>query len=298
MARDANQLFLVGRAAFVAYHREASVSVPQETPVSVNAIILTGFGINCDRETALAFELAGAEAHRVHLNDIAEKPGLLDDYQILAIPGGFSFGDDVASGRILANRLRYRLGAPLKTFLAQGKLAIGICNGFQVMVKMGLLPLFDGEFTQEVTLTHNDTSRFDNRWVHLQVDPGTRCIWLQGIETLEVPVRHGEGKFIPRDDAVLNRLRDNGQVVLRYANAEGLPANGAFPLNPNGSVDDIAGICDPSGRVFGLMPHPEAFLHRTNHPRWTREALPEEGAGLKLFQNAVQFVEANSLQNV
>lgn len=260
--------------------------------MSVNALILTGFGINCDRETARAFEMAGAHADRVHLNDLAVAPDRMADYQILAIPGGFSFGDDVASGRILANRLRYRLGDPLREFVAAGKLAIGICNGFQVMVKMGLLPLFEGEFSQEVTLTHNNSSRFDNRWVNLAVDPATTCVWLKGVSTLEVPIRHGEGKFIPRDEATLGRLRTQGQVVLRYAMADGTLAQGQFPANPNGSVDDIAGICDPSGRIFGLMPHPEAFLHRTNHPRWTRDVLPEEGAGLQLFKNAVEFAEA------
>ncbi len=259
----------------------------------VNALILTGFGINCDHETARAFEMAGAKADRVHLNDLAENPGRLGQYQILAIPGGFSFGDDVASGRILANRLRYRLGGPLKEFVAAGKLAIGICNGFQVMVKMGLLPLFEGDFAQEVTLTHNNSSRYDNRWVNLKVDPASKCVWLNGVDSLEVPVRHGEGKFIPRDDATLQRLRDAGQVVVRYALKDGSAAAGAFPANPNGSTDDIAGICDPSGRIFGLMPHPEAFLDRTNHPRWTRETLPEEGAGLKLFQNAVAFARTH-----
>jgi len=262
----------------------------------INALILTGFGINCDRETALAFEMAGAHADRVHLNDLADDPARLANYHILAIPGGFSFGDDVASGRILANRLRYRLGGPLREFAAAGKLAIGICNGFQVMVKMGLLPFFDGEFTQEVTLTHNNAGRFDNRWVNLAVDGATPCVWVAGISTLEVPIRHGEGKFIPKDDATLARLRSQGQVVLRYARPDGSPAAGHFPENPNGSVDDIAGICDPSGRIFGLMPHPEAFLHRTNHPRWTREVLPEEGAGLQLFKNAVQFARSALLQ--
>lgn len=261
--------------------------------MSVNALILTGFGINCDHETARAFEMAGAKADRVHLNDLADDPARLKRYQILAIPGGFSFGDDVASGRILANRLRYRLGGPLKEFVADGKLAIGICNGFQVMVKMGLLPLFEGDFVQEVTLTHNNSSRYDNRWVNLKVDAASKCVWLKGIDILEVPVRHGEGKFIPRDDATLARLRDAGQVVVRYALKDGSPAAGAFPANPNGSTDDIAGICDPSGRIFGLMPHPEAFLERTNHPRWTRESLPEAGAGLKLFENAVAFADAN-----
>lgn len=259
--------------------------------MSVNALILTGFGINCDRETALAFERAGARAERIHLNDLAEMPERFQDFQILAVPGGFSFGDDVASGRILANRLRYRLGEPLRQFVAAGKLAIGICNGFQVMVKMGLLPLFEGEFAQEVTLTHNNAGRFDNRWVNLNVNADSPCVWTRGMTQLEVPIRHGEGKFIPRDDATLARLQQQGQIVLRYANADGTLAGGAFPANPNGSMDDVAGICDPSGRIFGLMPHPEAFLHRSNHPRWTREELPEEGAGLQLFKNAVTFAE-------
>jgi phosphoribosylformylglycinamidine synthase len=254
---------------------------------------LTGFGINCDNETECALRMAGADAKRVHLNDIIDAPGVLKDCHIFAIPGGFSFGDDVASGKILANRLRYRLGAELKAFIGDGKLVIGICNGFQVMVKMGILPLFNGEFVQEVTLTNNDSARFENRWIKMHTEPNTRCVWVKGIEEIELPVRHGEGKFIPRDDAVLRQLRDNGQIALRYVNADGSPAAGKFPANPNGAVDDIAGICDPSGRVFGLMPHPEANVHRTNHPRWTREDLPEEGAGLRVFRNAVAYISAN-----
>ena len=259
--------------------------------MSVKTIVLTGFGINCEHETAHAFALAGSEVRLVHLNDLIEAPEQLREYKILAIPGGFSFGDDVASGRILANRLRYALGGPLKEFVDAGKLAIGICNGFQVMVKMGLLPLRSGEFAQEVTVTHNNSSRFEDRWVHLAVDGGTKCVWLDGMERLEAPIRHGEGKFIPRDDTLQEALRSGGQVALRYANASGRPAEGAYPANPNGSVDDVAGICDPSGRLFGLMPHPEAFLCRTNHPRWTREDLPAEGAGLAIFRNAVAFAE-------
>ncbi len=258
--------------------------------MGVKAIVLTGFGINCDRETASAFRRAGADAALTHLNDVAANPGLLKDFQILAVPGGFSFGDDVASGRILANRLRYTLGGPLKEFVEDGKLVIGICNGFQVLVKMGLLPLFDGEFTQETTLTWNNTSRFENRWVRLVKAADTKCVWLKDVPAIELPIRHGEGKFIPKDDAVLDRLRGNGQVALRYAMPDGAPARGEFPHNPNGAVDDIAGICDPSGRILGLMPHPEAYVDRTNHPRWTRESLPEEGAGLQVFRNAVAYV--------
>ena len=261
--------------------------------MDVRAIVLTGFGINCDYETQSALNRLGAQAERIHLNDIIEDTGLLEQNQILAIPGGFSFGDDVASGKILANRLRYKLGGPLKKFIADGRLIIGICNGFQVMVKMGILPLSDGEFVQEVTLTNNDSARFENRWVSLKTDPATKCVWLKGIERLELPVRHGEGKFIPRDDAVLRRIKDSGQVALRYCTQDGAPAKGAFPANPNGAVDDIAGICDPSGRIFGLMPHPEAHVDRTNHPCWTRLDLPEEGPGLQVFRNAVEYVKGN-----
>ncbi len=264
--------------------------------MKVQALILSGFGINCEAETQTAFERAGAHATRIHLNDLIESPQALDDCHILAIPGGFSFGDDVASGRIFANRLRSQLGEPIKKFVASGKLAIGICNGFQVMVKMGLLPLFEGEFTQEVTLTHNDSGRFENRWVHTRVDPNTPCVWLKGIETIEMPVRHGEGKFIARDAVTLDRLRENGQVALRYARPDGAPAAGQFPANPYGSRDDIAGICNPAGTVLGLMPHPEAYLDQTNHPRWTREPWREEGAGLRVFRNAVEYVWAELLR--
>jgi phosphoribosylformylglycinamidine synthase len=259
--------------------------------VTVKALVLAGFGINCDYETAAAFERAGASADRVHLNDLIANPQRFNDYQIFAVPGGFSFGDDVASGKILANRIRYRLGDALNQFVDDGKLAIGICNGFQVMVKMGLLPRFSADFSQQVTLTHNDSGRFEDRWVTLRVEPNTACVWLNGEPTLELPVRHGEGKFIPADDAVLDKLVKQRQVALRYAVQSGGEAGGEFPANPNGSVGDIAGICDPTGRVFGLMPHPEAYITRTHHPRWTRTALPEEGAGLQIFRNAVTFLK-------
>ena len=200
--------------------------------MSVRAIVLTGFGINCDNETQAALNRAGATAERVHLNDIIEAPAKLDEYQIFAVPGGFSFGDDVASGKVLANRLRYKLGEPLHKFVADGKLMIGICNGFQVLVKMGILPMFDGEFKQEVTLTHNTTGRFENRWVHLNACPATKCVWLKDVESLPLPIRHGEGKFIPRDDAVLERLKSNGQVALRYATADGAQAKRRVSLEP------------------------------------------------------------------
>lgn len=260
----------------------------------VRALVLTGYGINCDYETADAFSRAGAEATRVHLNDVIANPAMLKDDQILAVPGGFSFGDDVASGKILANRLRYKLGDALKQFVAEGKLLIGICNGFQVLVKMGMLPMLDGDFRQEVTLTHNDSGRFEDRWVNLQATQNTHCVWVKGLDQLELPIRHGEGKFIPRDSGVLDTLRSRGMVALRYCHADGRAAQGQFPANPNGSIDDVAGICDATGRVFGLMPHPEAHTERTHHPRWTREDRPGEGIGLRVFRNAVEYVRQHN----
>ena len=179
-----------------------------------------------------------------------------------------------------------------------GKLIIGICNGFQVLVKMGILPGLNGRFEQEVTLTHNDSGRFENRWVHLLKDAGTSCVWMKGVDALELPIRHGEGKFIPRDDAVLKQLEDAGCIALRYGTRDGQVADGQFPANPNGSVADIAGICDPTGRVFGLMPHPEAYVDRSNHPRWYRESVPEEGAGLAIFRNAVDYARAHLLERL
>ncbi len=267
--------------------------------MNVKAIILTGFGINCDWETAEAFRRAGADAQRVHLNEIIVSPALLENCHILAVPGGFSFGDDIASGKVLANRLRYKLGEPLKKFVADGKLMIGICNGFQALVKLGILPRLEEKFVQEATLTYNDSGRFENRWVNLVVEPRTRCAWLRGISQLELTVRHGEGKFVPRDSSVLERLRANGQVALRYAHLDGTPARGAYPANPNGSIEDIAGICDPTGRVFGLMPHPEAHVDYTHHPCWTRRlydsgSLPvydEDGPGLHVLQNAIAYAK-------
>lgn len=257
------------------------------------AIVVTGFGINCDLETEEAFRRAGADARRVHLNDLIANPRIMEESHIFAIPGGFAFGDDVASGKILANRMRYKLGTAFIKFVNDGKLIIGICNGFQVMVKMGLLPLFSPEFTQEVTLTHNDSDRFENRWVNLTVSTRTHCIWLKNIHTFEAPIRHGEGKLVVRDAAVLERLHENNQIALRYAADDGAPAARVFPANPNGSVDDIAGICDPSGRIFGLMPHPEACLDPTNHPLWTRRGIGKDGEGLEIFRNGVLYAEQN-----
>ncbi|MDD5472529.1 MAG: phosphoribosylformylglycinamidine synthase I [Candidatus Methanoperedens sp.] len=251
-------------------------------------LVLTGYGINCDIETQHAFKIVGADAERVHLTDLISGDKKLADFHILALPGGFSFGDDIASGKVLANMIKYNLGEDIREFINAGKLIIGICNGFQAMVKMGLLPAFDGDYaTQDVTLTFNDSGRFEDRWVHLKSNKSSKCIFTKGIENIYLPVRHGEGKFVAKNPQVLARLKKNNHIVFQYVNNEGKFAG--YPHNPNGSVENIAAICDVTGRVFGMMPHPEAFQHRTNHPAWTREELPEEGAGVAIFRNAVEY---------
>jgi len=261
------------------------------------ALILTGYGINCDHETAFAFEQAGAEARRVHVNDLIDGHDRLDRYQILVFPGGFSYGDDIASGRVLANRVKTHLAEALSEFIARGGLVLGICNGFQVMVKYGLLGAPEGSGReQKATLATNDSSRYEDRWVHLRT-ANRHCVFTRGLDRLTLPVAHGEGKFFA-DPSTLEGLEKAGCVALRYTDADGTAARNRFPLNPNGSLNDIAGVCDPAGRVFGLMPHPERHLHFTHHPEWTWTAararregrsLPEEGDGMAIFRNAVTY---------
>lgn len=270
---------------------------------SPKALVLTGYGLNCDWETTYAFELAGAEAHRIHINQLlmGEKLGevaRLEDYQILAFIGGFSWGDDHGAGVVLATRLLYNMGEELLAFIESGNLVIGICNGFQALVNLGLLPGLDGDYrSRQVALIWNDCGSFRDQWVNLQVQKDSPCVFTKGLDHLELSIRHGEGKFYA-EKPVINRLLEDNQVVLRYADSEGNPANGRFPENPNGSLEDIAGVCDPTGRVFGLMPHPEAFNHWTNHPNWTRqkenyrrrgEPYPQEGCGIQVFRNAVEY---------
>lgn len=265
----------------------------------VNALVLTGYGLNCDHETAYAFELAGAHADRVHINALIDGSVRLDNYQIMAFIGGFSWGDDHGAGVIQAVRMKTRMGESLVRFIEQGNLVIGICNGFQTLVNLGLLPGFSGDYTcRKVALLYNDCGNFRDQWVSLTVNPLSSCVFTKGIDFLDLPVRHGEGKFYA-EPATIEQLMKNEQVVLRYAMADKNAANGAFPANPNGSVADIAGICDPTGRVFGLMPHPEAFNHWTNAPDWTRRKEimrrkgnkfpPEETTGIRMFRNAVEY---------
>lgn len=266
----------------------------------VRVLVLTGFGLNCDVETAYAFQLAGALARRVHMNALISREVSLNDYHILVFDGGFSWGDDHGAGVLAAVRLKYNIGEALRRFIDDGKLVLGICNGFQVLVNLGFLPGFDGNYEKRlVALTCNDCGNFRDDWVNLLANPESPCIFTRGIGQLDLPVRHGEGKFYASPETI-QRLVNEKQVVLQYATPDGAVAQGKFPYNPNGSVLDIAGICDPTGRVFGLMPHPEAYNHWTNHPDWTRTRVPmmrkgkpiieEDTIGTKIFKNAVSYM--------
>ena len=256
-------------------------------------LILRAPGTNCDRETAYAFERAGGLTERVHVNRLLDDTGVIDQFQILCVPGGFSYGDDVAAGRILGNQIRHRLAERFEKFKADGKLILGICNGFQVLIKSGLL-LPDDEHGPSATLTWNESGQFEDRWVNLATGPSS-CVFFAGIENMYLPVAHAEGKFVTRSPAVLDDLERSGQIVLRYtttqlaAAAEGAPL--PFPANPNGSLGNVAGICDTTGRVCGLMPHPERHIDPTQHPRWTRGEAGAEGDGLLVFQNAVGYFQ-------
>ncbi len=254
-------------------------------------LVLRSPGANCDEETAQAFQLARGLADRVHVNRLLEEPALLEQYQIFCIPGGFSYGDDVGAGRVLGNQLRLRLSDAFRQFRDDGKLILGICNGFQVLMKTGLLDSAD-EAGPHATLTWNDHGRYEARWVHLATSPGD-CVFLQGMGQIEMPIAHAEGKIVLRDAAALEKLATLGRIVLQYADEEGqTSASGElpFPLNPNGSTAGAAGLCDATGRVLGLMPHPERFIDATQHPNWTRQGKPAgKGAGLQLFENAVNY---------
>ena len=261
-------------------------------------LILRAPGTNCDEETAYAFARAGGAPRSIHVNRLLAQPDVVTDYQVLCIPGGFSYGDDVAAGKIFANQICRHLADAFAVFRDAGKLILGICNGFQVLIKCGLLDTDDSQ-GPAATLAWNDSGRFIDCWVRLHVHTdGPPCVYLEGIEQLYLPVAHAEGKFVTRDVATLDRLQQAGQLVLRYQPPGGDPRG--HHGNPNGSMQDVAGMCDHTGRVFGLMPHPERHIDPTQHPSWTRRDLstdqtgPDphdqaEGDGLQLFRNAVEY---------
>ena len=269
-------------------------------PKKVKSIVITGNGTNCEMEMAHACRLAGSDVvDIVHISMLLYGEKSLDDYHFLNLPGGFLDGDDLGSAKAGANRILHakvkgkseNLYDQFARFIGRGKLILGVCNGFQLLVKLGMLPGFDGDYrNQTTTLTFNDSGRFEDRWVNLRVNPDSRCIFTRKVTGIYLPVRHGEGKFVTKDKDVLERLHRDHQVVVEYSHEDFRDAVMDYPANPNGAIDGIAGICNETGRIFGLMPHPEAYLHRTNHPRWTREQLPEEGMGLAIFKNAIDFI--------
>lgn len=270
-------------------------SADSKKGVPPRVLIVTGYGLNCEAESAEAWRLAGAEPVLLHLHDLLERPEHLREFHVLMLIGGFSFGDHLGSGHAFALRLKHRLLEPLREFVAAGKLILGVCNGFQIMVKLGLLPGLDNEyFQQRIALVHNDNGAFQNFWVHVRFEERSPCVFTRGLGTIPLPIRHGEGKFFTRDRTLLERIESEGCVACRYVHPETLEPTQKFPFNPNGSLHAIAGVCDPSGRIFGLMPHPEAYLYPENHPQWDlqrlRGELPEKGLGLRLFENAVRYI--------
>jgi len=270
----------------------------------VRALILTGFGINCQDELAAAWCLAGAEADIVHFNELLSGSHSLAGYDVINFPGGFSFGDDLGAGKALANKMRFctlrngrTLLAEIKDHLAAGGFVLGICNGFQILVKSGLLPNIGGNSEQEVSLIVNDSGKFEDRWSRCRVGQPVRSPFLVGLETLELPVRHKEGKLVIRDEAVRNAIIEQGLCAMQYADAEGDVAT-TYPALPNGAELSCAALSDPSGQVLGMMPHPEAYLSLYNHPDWARRREAsgdsEEGEGLHFFQNMVNHIRSQT----
>jgi len=271
--------------------RDADVTAP-------STLVIRAAGINCDEEVMHCWRLAGAAPTLMHVNDVARQPAVLDDFAVVTIPGGFSYGDDLGAGAILAQRMQYELAEPLRKLVDRGGGILGICNGFQVLAKMGLLP--GGDFGRDtVTVTYNDSAKFEARWVRLQVCVD-HCPFLKRTAdfsprgdsnaddrpTLEMPVEHAEGKVVVADEATAKRLLDAGLVALRYVDEQG--RFDRYPANPNGSTLGIAGLCDATGRILGLMPHPDRHFDHTQHPCWTRRTPTGPADGLRVFQNAVR----------
>lgn len=269
---------------------------------TVKSLILTGFGINCEEEMSAAYRLAGADSQVLHINEIFLKNVSIHNYDILNFPGGFSFGDDIASGKILANKIKYKKLNSGKTFLDEilkflkdGKFILGICNGFQILVKLGLLPNINKTIKQEVTLTMNDSGKFEDRWVYCKVHPQVTTPFLKGINLMRLPVRHGEGKLIISDNKIKNHILENSLNCLSYSDLDGNITD-KYPMNPNGSELNCAGLSNETGQILGIMPHPEAYLSLYNNPNWSQikrknPKETEEGEGLKLFKNIVRYIE-------
>jgi phosphoribosylformylglycinamidine synthase len=261
-------------------------------------LILTGYGINCDEETEFAFEKAGALTTIIHVNDIIANPALLNEYQIFSFAGGFSYGDDTGSGKALANRILNNLKDEFFKFIEKDILVLGICNGFQVMVNLGLVPGYSEFGNADVSLEHNSHNRYECRWIDMAVNIDSPCVFTKGIASLRVPVAHGEGNFYAPQN-IIDEMKKNNQVVLQYSKPDGALAGGEYPYNPNGALYDIAAICDKSGRMMGMMPHPERNVLFTQRDDWTiekekilrsgKKELPEESEGLIIFKNAVNY---------
>jgi phosphoribosylformylglycinamidine (FGAM) synthase-like amidotransferase family enzyme len=272
--------------------------------LKTRALVITGNGTNCEMEAAHACWLGGFDDVVIaHIADILSGEIRLDDFHFLNLTGGFLDGDDLGSAKAQANRIKHavvngsgeKLVEQFTRFIKAGKLILGVCNGFQLMVKMGMLPGLDGDhLSQSATLTFNDCGRFQDRWCYLKADPASPAVFTRGIaKGIYLPVRHGEGKFLTDTPETLERIESGHLAPLAYSGPDYAAITMEFPANPNGSTRAIAGICDPTGRLMGLMPHPEAFVHYTQHPRWTREALPEEGDGLILYKNAAEYARNN-----
>ncbi len=260
---------------------------------AVKALVLRAPGTNCDQETARAWQMAGASAEIWHLNRLLESPAELDSFQILTFPGGFSYGDDLGAGRVWAARIHQHLSETLCRFVDRGNLVLGICNGFQVLVATGLLPQGARPgMKPTASLTYNNSRQFEARWVDMKVS-SSKSVFLKGIERIAMPSAHGEGRFLTATADELAGLVHENQVVLQYVNPLTGDPTETYPDNPNGSPMGVAGVCDPTGRILGLMPHPERFVSPLHHPRWSRfpkNAQPSPD-GLKLFQNAVSFLK-------
>jgi phosphoribosylformylglycinamidine synthase len=264
-------------------------------------LIVSGYGTNCERETAYAASTAGADQVQVaHFSELLTEEVHIANFNCLIFPGGFLDGDHLGAAQAAAARIRFSrtksgqsILQELKGLQSRGGLILGICNGFQLLAKLGFLPDLDQKHTPSVSLSHNDSARFEDRWARLKSNPDSNCVFCAGLQDLYLPVRHGEGKLIPRDQDLLFSLQQKGLIAMQYADSQGKPTQ-AYPENPNGSPLAIAGLTDPTGRILGLMPHPEAYNHSTNHPCWTRDG-SDQPWGLSIFCNAVDYLQGKSL---